>query len=174
MWSMHFLSNRAIEILDEDPIHYSLRGTFGSFFAPIACMGLSLYPMSHSELWSIVETIFSGLVAGAGALAMYFISEASMVNYIRISTAKGSLCAAIISLLFANCVTFWMFSYFKATWTSNFSKRSACALLLAGTLSAMQWLLKLGTVYRFTGTTSSSSSMLSKKAQLLAPLLLVR
>lgn len=174
MWSMHFVSNRAVKTLDKPQIHYNLQGTCGSFFAPIACMGLSLYPISHSEVWSIVETMFSGLVAGGGALAMYFISEASMVNYTRISTSKGSLCAAIISLLFANGVAFWTFSYFKATWTSNFPKRCACALLLAGTLSAMQWLLKLGSVYHFTGTTSSGSSTLSRKAQLLIPLLLVR
>lgn len=174
MWSMHFLSNRAVEILDEPQIRYSVSGIIGSFFAPIACMGLSLYPMNHSEIWSIAETTFSGLVAGGGALAMYFISEASMLNYTRTSTSQGSWCAAVISLLFAGFVAFWMFFYFKATWTSDFPKRSACALLLAGTISAMQWLLKLGTVYRFRGTKTSSSSNLSRKSDLLAPLLLVR
>lgn len=176
MWSMHFLSDRAVEILNKPQIRYSVAGTVGSFFAPIACMGLSFYPMNHSELWSIVETVFSGLVAGGGALAMYFISEASMLNYKRESTSNGSLYAAVISVLFSDCVAFWVFSYFKATWTSNFPKRLACAFLLAGTLSAMQWLLKLGTVYHFTGTKSksSSSSILSRGTQLVVPLLLVR
>ena len=174
MWSMHFLGNHAVEILDKPQIRYSIPGTVGSFFASIACMGLSFYPMNHSELWSVVETVLSGLVAGGGALAMYFISEASMVNYKRVSTSEGSLYAAVISVLFTDCVAFWVFSYFKATWTSNFPKRSACAFLLAGTLSAMQWLLKLGTVYRFTGTKTSSPSKLSREARLLGPILLVR
>lgn len=174
MWSMHFLGNHAVEILDKPQIRYSIPGTVGSFLASIACMGLSFYPMNHSELWSIVETVLSGLVAGGGALAMYFISEASMLNYKRASTSESSLYAAVVSVLFAECVAFWAFSYFKATWTSNFPKRSACAFLLAGTLSAMQWLLKLGTVYRFTGTKTSSSSKLSREARLLGPIFLVR
>lgn len=175
MWSMNFLSNRAVEILDQPQIRYSIPGIVGSFFAPIACMGLSFYPMNHSELWSIVETVMSGLIAGGGAVAMYFISEASMLNYKRESIAEASLYGAVISVLFADCVAFWVFSYFKATWTSNFAKRSACAFLLAGILSVMQWLLKLGTIYRFTDTKKTSSSYrLSREAQLLGPIFLVR
>lgn len=174
MWSMHFLSNRAVEMLDEPQVRYSVPGTIGSFFAPIICMGVSLYPMNHSEIWSVVEIIINGLMAGGGAWTMYFISEASMLNYTRTSIAVGSWCAAVISTLLADCVAFWMFFGFKATWTSNFAKRSACALLLTGSVSTMQWLLKLGTGYHFTGITNSSPSVLSRKAEILAPLLLVR
>lgn len=174
MWSMHILSNRAIEILDEPQVRYSVTGTIGSFFAPVVCMGLSLYPMKHSEVWSVVEIIINGLMAAGGALAMYFISEASMLNYTRTSTSVGSWCAAVVCLLVADCVAFWMFFGFKAAWTSSFPKRSACALLLAGTISSMQWLLKLGTEYRYTGNKNSSPPSLSRRAELLAPLLLVR
>lgn len=185
MWSMHFLSNRAVKMLEKTQVSYSVSGTIGSFLAPIAFMGLSLYPMSRScpikcsyhmsglEFWSVVEIVFSGLMASGGALAMFFISEANMTNYTRTSTSASSLCAAVIILLLADCVAFWMFFGFKANETSSFPKMSASALLLAGAASAMQWLLKLGADYRFTGTKHSSSWILSRKAELLAPLVLV-
>ena len=174
MWSQHFLSNRAVVNLNGPQVLYSPLGTVASFFTPIICMGLSLYPMSHSELWSIVEISITGLMAGAGALAMYFISDATMLNYSRVSISAGNFTAAVIAVLIGNCMGFGLFFGFKVKWTSNFPNRSACALLLAGTVSAMQWALKLGTKYKYTGNTDSSPSSLSRNAEIVAPLLLVR
>lgn len=172
MWSSHFLGNRAHG--PEPPVRYSISGTILSLFTPIVVVGASLYPMNRPEIFSAVEVVIHGILTAGGALAMHFIMDASMLNYRRVSILPGDYSAAILVMLITNFLAFGIFLHAKASWTSSFIKRSISAGLLAGSMSAMQWLLKRGTGYQFTGTANKSTASLSRKAEAIVPLCLVR
>ena len=177
MWSGHCLGNRAIQMPDrglESPVRYSIPGTIWSFFTPIIVVAVSLLFLKKPEIFSVVEVAIQGITTAGGALAMYFISDASMLNYTRVSILPGDYSAAILVMLITNLLAFGIFFHAKVSWTGGFMKRSVSAGLLAASMSAMQWLLKRGTDYQFTGTANKSTAGLSRKAEAIVPLCLVR
>ena len=176
MWSSHLIANRAIEMSGgsgSDPI-YNVWGTMGAFFAPIILVGFSLYAVKDANKFSGVEVAVNTFMTTATELCMFFISEASMLNYARISISARDYAAALIVMLLLNFAALCLFFYCKSIWTSGFRCRFVCAAFLAGSITAMQWFLKSRTRYRFTEITKGSPLILSRKAQILVPALLVR
>lgn len=176
MWSGHCMNNRAIQMPGgpESQILFNILGTLGAFFCPIILLGLTLYAMNDSDKFSRLEVAVNTLMTTASAMAMFTISEAEMVNYRRVSISGADYAAAVLIMLGANLAAFSIYFYCKANWTSVIRMRPICAGFLAASVSAMQWMLKRRTQYRFIGNPRNNNLIiLSRKSQTIVPVCLV-
>jgi NO-binding membrane sensor protein with MHYT domain len=156
IWSMHFVGNRAIVLLDGDlqmQIAYSSGATALSFFVPIFVLLAAFLAIGTNDKVSKVRVVIGGTLAGLAICGMHYLGQAGIANYgcvYSIAHVAGSGVIAVIASITALSIFF----VFRAAWTNSAWKRALCAVVLAGAVSGMHWLASVGTQYKFRGDVS--------------------
>ncbi|UNI22216.1 hypothetical protein JDV02_008125 [Purpureocillium takamizusanense] len=150
IWSMHFIGNRAIYMLNGQEsfqIAYSTSLTVLSLLVPILVLILAFLAVSGNgriQWWRIG---LAGLLSGGAICGMHYLADSSISNYTssyKISYVVGS---AIIAVS-ASATALAVFFVFETTWKGVWWKRLGCAMILAGAVSGMHWCAAVGTSYR--------------------------
>ncbi|POR35966.1 Uncharacterized protein TPAR_03820 [Tolypocladium paradoxum] len=152
IWSMHFIGNRAIYILDGEEqlqIAYSTSLTVLSLLVPIlvlllAFLGVSGNMNGHTRWWRI---LLAGSLAGGSICGMHYLADASISNYGSSYQTANVVGAALIAVS-ASTTALALFFVFEATWKNEWWKRLGCAMVLAGAVSGMHWCAAVGTSYK--------------------------
>ncbi|KAL8687669.1 MAG: hypothetical protein Q9218_006223 [Villophora microphyllina] len=151
IWSMHFIGNRAITMLNGDrdlQIRYSAGCTAGSFFLPICVVSIAFYLLGLSEKVRITRIIGVGIITGAAVCGMHYLGMKGISNYAVSYYWQYVVGSAFIAIVAAT-VALGVFFYLKTTWTNTWLRRAACASVLAASVSGMHWVATVGTVYRY-------------------------
>lgn len=150
IWSMHYIANRAIVILDnqeELQIAYSPGITAASFFVPILVLILAFLAVSTTNdgvvWWRLV---LAGTLSGSAICGMHYLGNASIRNYRCVYAAANVIGAAIIAVS-ASTVALALFFVFRVAWSVSWPRRVGCMAVLAGAVSGMHWCAALGTSY---------------------------
>ncbi|KYK58808.1 MHYT domain signaling protein [Drechmeria coniospora] len=149
IWSMHFIGNRAIYMLDGQEsfqISYSTSLTVLSLIVPILVLSLAFLGVSGTAGMRWWRIILAGLMSGGAICGMHYLADASISNYdssYQISYVVGS---ALISVS-ASTLALALFFVFESTWNNVWWKRLGCAMVLAGAVSGMHWCAAVGTTY---------------------------
>lgn len=173
IWCMHYIGNRAIEMLNgesELQIEYAASYTAASFFLPICVEGLTFYYFNQTDKVTVRRTILGGATAGLAVCGMHYTGQGGISNY-SISYKWQYVVGAAFIAVAANTAAFGIFFYFTMTWTNGMWKKIGCALLLAVSVSGMHWTATLGTIHRFAA--SSRKNRLSRKGVVIIVLCLV-
>lgn len=174
IWCMHYIGNRAIQMLDGDEDHqiqYSPAYTAGSFILPIGIEGFAFYCFGQTDHVSIHGTMLGGLTTGLGICGMHYTGEVGISNYAISYSWKYMVGAAVIAVV-ANTTALGLSFYFTSTWTNGVWKRVGCALVLALSVSGMHWVASRGTYYRYVA--NSGRNGLSREGVAIIVLFLVR
>ncbi|KAK8920355.1 Signaling protein YkoW [Metarhizium anisopliae] len=149
IWSMHFIGNRAIYMLDGQEafqISYSTALTVMSLLVPIFVLILAFLGVSGNvriQWWRIV---LAGFLSGGAISGMHYLADASIRNYSASYELPYLVGSVVISVL-ASLVALALFFVFENTWNSAWWKRLGCAVVLAGAVSGMHWCAAVGTRY---------------------------
>ncbi|KAH6986951.1 putative MHYT domain signaling protein [Ilyonectria destructans] len=149
IWSMHFIGNRAIYILDgqdELQIAYSTRLTILSLFVPILVLLLAFLVVSSNHRMRWWRIGLSGSLSGLAICGMHYLGNASINNY-RCSYEIAYVVAAALIAVAASTTALALFFVFQAAWTNAWWRRAGCAMVLAGAVSGMHWCAAAGTRY---------------------------
>ncbi|KAG5976615.1 hypothetical protein E4U56_001700 [Claviceps arundinis] len=150
IWSMHFIGNRAIYMLDGEEtaqIAYSTALTVMSLLLPILVLVLAFLGVSGSGHTCWYRIVFAGILSGGAICGMHYLANASISNYV--STYKLSyLIGSIIIAVLASTTALALFFVFEKSWSNAWWKRIGCAMVLAGAVSGMHWCAAVGTRYR--------------------------
>ncbi|KKA28493.1 hypothetical protein TD95_003221 [Thielaviopsis punctulata] len=161
IWSMHYLGNRAIEILDGQSqlqIAYSSGFTALSFFVPILVLVPAFVSAGSNKAVSWWRVTIGGSLAGAAVCGMHYLGNNSISNYLCEYSLPNVVGSAIIALVASN-VALATFFVFRAAWTQSWWKRVICAIVLAGGVSGMHWVASTGTQYRLVKMTSMDNAL---------------
>ncbi|KAL7916595.1 putative MHYT domain signaling protein [Trichoderma velutinum] len=149
IWSMHFIGNRAIYMLNGEAafqIAYSTALTVASLLVPILVLALAFVGVSGNgriQWWRIV---LAGLLSGGAICGMHYLADASISNY-RGSYRLSYLIGSVVIAVLASITALTLFFVFENTWSSAWWKRLGCAMVLAGAVSGMHWCAAVGTSY---------------------------
>ncbi|KAK6074038.1 mhyt domain signaling [Seiridium cupressi] len=149
IWSMHFIANRAIILLDGEPevqIAYNTGITAASFFVPILVLLLAFITVNSSNEIKWWRVVFSGSLSGGAICGMHYLGDAAISNYHCVYTTANVVGAAAIAGV-ASTVALSLFFVFRAAWTNSWLRRAGCMVILAGAVSGMHWCASLGTDY---------------------------
>ncbi|KAH8661023.1 hypothetical protein BGZ61DRAFT_564452 [Ilyonectria robusta] len=149
IWSMHFIGNRAIYILDgeeELQIAYSTRLTILSLFVPILLLLLAFLVVSSNDRMRWSRIGLSGSLSGVAICGMHYLGNASINNYCCSYQTVYVVVAALIAVA-ASTTALALFFVFDAAWTNAWWRRVGCAMVLAGAVSGMHWCAAAGTRY---------------------------
>ncbi|KAI1858907.1 hypothetical protein JX265_005117 [Neoarthrinium moseri] len=149
IWSMHFIANRAIILLDGEPevqIAYSTGITAASFFVPILVLLLAFVAVNASNEIKWWRVVTSGFLSGGAICGMHYLGDAAISNYHCRYVTANVVGASVIAVT-ASTVALSLFFVFRAAWTNSWLRRCGCMVLLAGAVSGMHWCASLGTQY---------------------------
>ncbi|KAH6645916.1 hypothetical protein BKA67DRAFT_525779 [Truncatella angustata] len=149
IWSMHFIANRAIILLDGEPevqIAYNTGITAASFFVPILVLLLAFVAVNSSDEVKWWRVVVSGCLSGGAICGMHYLGDAAISNYHCVYVTANVVGAAVIAVT-ASTVALSLFFVFKAAWTNSWIRRCGCMIILAGAVSGMHWCASLGTHY---------------------------
>ncbi|KAK7946869.1 Mhyt domain signaling [Apiospora aurea] len=149
IWSMHYIGNRAIIILNGEPelqIVYSSGITAASFFLPIFVLLLAFIAVGSNDDVPWWRVGLSGSLSGGATCGMHYLGNASISNY-HCQYSIGNLIGASIIAVSASTIALSMFFVFRAAWTNSLLKKTGCMFLLAGAVSGMHWCASVGTKY---------------------------
>ncbi|XP_044714754.1 uncharacterized protein HRG_11789 [Hirsutella rhossiliensis] len=150
IWSMHFIGNRAIYILDgrEDvQISYSTGMTILSLLVPIFVLLLAYLAVSVNGRIRWWRIGLAGLLSGGAICGMHYLADASISNY-QTSYQVGYVVGAALIAVSASTAALALFFVFETAWKVVWWKRIGCAMVLAGAVSGMHWCAAVGTSYR--------------------------
>ncbi|PHH86417.1 hypothetical protein CDD83_10276 [Cordyceps sp. RAO-2017] len=150
IWSMNYIGNRAISILDgqrELQIAYTTGLTVLSLFIPIIVLFIAFVIISTHGRVCWIRITLSGTISGATFIGMHYLVDASIHNY-KASYHAGNIVGAALIAVFANISVLACFFVFESAWTNVWWKRVCSAMLFAGAVSGMQWCAATGTRYR--------------------------
>ncbi|KAK4225311.1 hypothetical protein QBC38DRAFT_268225 [Podospora fimiseda] len=159
IWCMHFVGNRALDLLDGQPelaIVYSPGVTVASFFVPILVLYAAFFVVtnaSNANKISWWRIFLSGSLSGGAICGMHYLGNASISNYRLFYTPANVAGAAIIAVI-ASTVALALFFVFRASWTNSWWRRIGCAVVLAAAVSGMHWCGLVGTKYELIHLTS--------------------
>ncbi|KAK6839381.1 hypothetical protein PG987_005247 [Apiospora arundinis] len=150
IWSMHYIGNRAIIILHDEPdlqIVYSFGITAASFFLPIFVLLLAFVAVGSTNdevpWWRIA---CAGFLSGGAICGMHYLGNASITNY-HCEYTLGNVVGASVIAVSASTIALSLFFVFRAAWTNSWPKKTGCMFLLAGAVSGMHWCAAIGTQY---------------------------
>ncbi|KAK3988759.1 hypothetical protein QBC44DRAFT_98340 [Cladorrhinum sp. PSN332] len=159
IWCMHFVGNRALELLDGQPelaIAYSAGVTVASFFVPIVVLFAAFFVVTSTSNATEVSwwRIFvSGALSGGAICGMHYLGNASISNY-KCFYGAANVAGATVIAVTASTVALALFFVFRASWTNSWWKRFGCAVVLAAAVSGMHWCGAVGTKYELIHLTS--------------------
>ncbi|KAK6857154.1 hypothetical protein PG995_007341 [Apiospora arundinis] len=150
IWSMHYIGNRAIIILHDEPelqIVYSSGITAASFFLPIFVLLLAFVAVGSTNdevpWWRVA---CAGFLSGGAICGMHYLGNASITNY-HCEYTLGNVVGASVIAVSASTIALSLFFVFRAAWTNSWPKKTGCMFLLAGAVSGMHWCAAIGTQY---------------------------
>ncbi|KAK8073531.1 hypothetical protein PG994_004430 [Apiospora phragmitis] len=149
IWSMHYIGNRAIVILNNEPelqIAYSSGITAASFFLPIFVLLLAFIAVGSNDEIPWWRVGLSGLLSGGAICGMHYLGNASISNY-HCKYSVGNVVGASIIAVSASTIAISTFFVFRAAWTNSWLKKTGCMFMLAGAVSGMHWCASVGTTY---------------------------
>ncbi|KAG5999825.1 hypothetical protein E4U21_006256, partial [Claviceps maximensis] len=155
IWSMHFIGNRAIYMLDGDEnaqIAYSTGLTVMSLLLPILVLVLAFLGVSGNGRIRWWRVLLAGMLSGGAICGMHYLANASISNYVS-SYQLSYLIGSIIIAVLASTTALALFFVFENTWSNAWWKRIGCAMVLAGAVSGMHWCAAVGTSYRLVRVT---------------------
>ena len=161
IWSMHFVGNRAIVLLDGDlqmQIAYSSGATALSFFVPIFVLLAAFLAVGTNDKVSNVRVAVGGTLAGLAICGMHYLGQAGIANYGCVYSIPHVAAAGVIAVI-ASITALSIFFVFRAAWTNSAWKRALVGIVLAGAVSGMHWTASVGTQYRFRGDVSQKQSI---------------
>ncbi|PHH89777.1 hypothetical protein CDD83_5288 [Cordyceps sp. RAO-2017] len=161
IWSMHFIGNRAIYILDgrEDlQISYSTGMTVLSLLVPILVLLLAFLAVSVNDRIRWWRIGLAGLLSGGAICGMHYLADRSISNY-QTSYERGYVVGAAMIAISASTTALTLFFVFETAWNIVWWKRFGCAMVLAGAVSGMHWCAAVGTSYRLLQITSLHKGM---------------
>ncbi|QUC16809.1 uncharacterized protein UV8b_01050 [Ustilaginoidea virens] len=150
IWSMHFIGNRAIYMLDGQAafqIAYSASRTVLSLLVPILVLVLAFLGVSSNGRVRRGGIVIAGILSGCAICGMHYLGNASISNY-AVSYNLGFLLGSVVIALLASTAALTLFFVFENTWSNAWWKRAGCAMGLAGAVSGMHWCAAVGTRYR--------------------------
>ncbi|KAL8958578.1 MAG: hypothetical protein Q9183_005810, partial [Haloplaca sp. 2 TL-2023] len=156
IWSMHYVGNRAIQMLDGGrglQIRYNAASTAGSFFLAIGVVSIAFYFLGLADDVHVSLILVVGVLTGAAVCGMHYLGQNGISNYVVSYEYKYVVGAAFIAVVAAT-VALGVFFYFNTTWTNSWLKRALCAAVLAGAVSGMHWCATIGTIYRYKDVTN--------------------
>ncbi|KAJ6437096.1 MHYT domain signaling protein [Purpureocillium lavendulum] len=149
IWSMHFIGNRAIYMLDgrEDfQIAYSTSLSVLSLFVPILVLIFAFLGVSGTGQIRWWRIGLAGLLSGGAICGMHYLADASISNYDS-SYDLSCIVGSVVIAVSASTTALAVFFVFEATWRNVWWKRLGCAMALAGAVSGMHWCAAVGTAY---------------------------
>ncbi|KAJ6436979.1 MHYT domain-containingsignaling protein [Purpureocillium lavendulum] len=168
IWSMHFIGNRAIYMLDGGEafqIAYSTSLTVLSLLVPILVLIFAFLGVSGTGKIRWWRIGLAGLLYGGAICGMHYLADASISNYdssYELSFVVGSVVIAVS----ASTTALSVFFVFEATWKNVWWKRLGCAMILAGAVSGMHWCAAIGTTYRLRHLHSSGNGVSRQEAMI--------
>ncbi|PHH78018.1 hypothetical protein CDD80_7480 [Ophiocordyceps camponoti-rufipedis] len=150
IWSMHFIGNRAIYILDgrEDiQIAYSTGMTILSLIVPIVVLVIAFLATSVNGRIRWYSISIAGFFSGGAISGMHYLADASISNY-QAEYKMGYVAGATVISVVASTAALALFFVFETAWKVSWWKRLGCAMVLAGAVSGMHWCAAVGTGYR--------------------------
>ncbi|GJN72378.1 hypothetical protein PLICBS_006451 [Purpureocillium lilacinum] len=150
IWSMHFIGNRAIYMLNGQEsfqIAYSTSLTVLSILVPILVLILAFLAVSGNGRIRWWRIGLAGLLSGGAICGMHYLADSSISNYTSSYKVPNVVGSAIIAVS-ASATALAVFFVFEATWKGVWWKRLGCAMILAGAVSGMHWCAAVGTSYR--------------------------
>ncbi|KAM4058819.1 hypothetical protein HRG_008291 [Hirsutella rhossiliensis] len=150
IWSMHYIGNRAIYILNgekELQIAYTTGLTVLSLFVPIIALFLAFIIISSHGRVCWVRIILAGAVSGCTLVGMHYLANASIRNYRAVYRPAYIVGAALIAVV-ANIAVLACFFVFEAAWTNVWWRRIGSAMVLAAAVSGVHWCAAAGTRYK--------------------------
>ncbi|KAK2592725.1 hypothetical protein QQS21_009568 [Conoideocrella luteorostrata] len=150
IWSMHFIGNRAIYMLDGQEsfqIAYSTALTVMSLLVPILVLVLAFLGVSGNGRIRWWRIVLAGILSGGAICGMHYLADSSISNY-NSSYELSYLIGSIIIAVLASTTALALFFVFENTWSNAWWKRVGCAMVLAGAVSGMHWCAAVGTNYR--------------------------
>ncbi|KAH7018850.1 hypothetical protein EDB80DRAFT_818840 [Ilyonectria destructans] len=170
IWSMHFIANRAITLLNGEPdlqIVYSARTTAASFFVPIVVLLLAFLAVNINEDVRWWRVCLAGLLSGGAICGMHYLGDASISNYHCSYNIANVVGAAIIAPS-ASIAALSLFFVFANAWTDSTLRRIGCAFILSGAVSGMHWCAALGTRYTLRHVHISTDGETSRNTTVIA------
>ncbi|KAH7016077.1 uncharacterized protein B0I36DRAFT_395903 [Microdochium trichocladiopsis] len=170
IWSMHFIANRAITLLNGEPelqIVYSVRTTVASFFVPVVVLLIAFLAVSINEDVRWWRVCLAGLLSGSAICGMHYLGDASISNY-RCSYNTANVVGAAVIAVSASTGALSLFFVFRNAWTNSTLRRICCAFILAGAVSGMHWCAALGTRYTLRHVPDSGESNASRNTTVIA------
>ncbi|KAJ6436537.1 MHYT domain-containingsignaling protein [Purpureocillium lavendulum] len=125
IWSMHYIGNRAIQMLDGDTsfqIAYSTRLTVLSLFVPILALVIAFIGVSGNGRIRHWRICMAGLLLGSAICGMHYLADASIRNYSSSYEISYVVGAALIAVS-ASTTAIAIFFVFEATWKNTWWKR---------------------------------------------------
>ncbi|EQK99332.1 mhyt [Ophiocordyceps sinensis CO18] len=150
IWSMHYIGNRAIYMLDGEKqlqIAYTTGLTVLSLFVPIIALFVAFVIISSHGRVCWVRIVVSGTVSGCTLVGMHYLADASIRNYRAVYRPAYIVGAALMAVV-ANITVLACFFVFEAAWTNAWWRRMGSAMVLAGAVSGVHWCAAAGTRYR--------------------------
>ncbi|PNP44495.1 hypothetical protein THARTR1_11033 [Trichoderma harzianum] len=157
IWSMHFIGNRAIYMLNGEAafqIAYSTALTVASLLVPILVLVLAFVGVNGNGRIRWWRIVLAGLLSGGAICGMHYLADASISNY-RGSYRLSYLIGSVVIAVLASTTALTLFFVFENTWSSAWWKRLGCAMVLAGAVSGMHWCAAVGTSYTLLHSTPS-------------------
>ncbi|KAJ6436288.1 MHYT domain signaling protein [Purpureocillium lavendulum] len=149
IWSMHFIGNRAIYMLDGREtfqIAYSTSLSVLSLFVPILVLIFAFLGVSGAGQIRWWRIGLAGLLSGGAICGMHYLADASISNYDS-SYDLSCIVGSVVIAVSASTTALAVFFVFEATWKNVWWKRLGCAMALAGAVSGMHWCAAVGTTY---------------------------
>ncbi|XWW98907.1 hypothetical protein V2A60_006911 [Cordyceps javanica] len=158
IWSMHFIGNRALFILDGQAdlqVAYSTGLTVASMFVPILVLLLAFLAVTNNDRVQWWKISLSGFLSGGAICGMHYLGNASISNYRCTYTIAYVVGAAIIAVS-ASTAALAVFFVFESSWKTAWWRRVLCAAVLAGAVSGMHWCASVGTQFVLVGRRSGN------------------
>jgi NO-binding membrane sensor protein with MHYT domain len=171
IFSMHYLSNRAVVLGDGD-IAYNPAYTALSMFVPIIALLVAFITVGSNEKVSWMRVCLGGALAGLAIVGMHFLAQAGISNY-TVEYQVGNVAGSGIIAIIATITTLYAFFLLRATWTASWWKRAFIAILLAGSVSGTHWVAELGTQYRLKQANNSADQTMSRSTTVIVVIVLV-
>ncbi|PFH62883.1 hypothetical protein XA68_11439 [Ophiocordyceps unilateralis] len=165
IWSMHFIGNRAIYILDgrEDlQIAYSTGMTILSLIVPIFVLVVAFLATSVNGRIRWWRICIAGFSSGGAICGMHYLADASISNY-QASYIVGYVAGATVISVVASTAALSLFFVFETAWKVVWWKRLGCAMVLAGAVSGMHWCAAVGTSYTLLRSRNLQNGMSRKE-----------
>ena len=154
IWATHYIGERAVVMAsgaDHHQLLHRISLTVASVFLSVVIAGASFYTFSFAKGFRWPQNVLGGLLIGSAVSGTYYLDQYGIINYSYVNSEKHVVGAVLVAVV-ASTAAFSFSSYITLVLTNTWSKRLACTLLLAASVSGMQWVAAAGTKYEYKRT----------------------